>query len=309
MGGVGHPRARGFFQNAVQPLRRPNPVDAVDQLEKARALDGPSRSLAVVLRRLLRPGRIKDLLHGVPTGHPAHPALTDIPVGCWISAAVLDLVPGGERASRKLVAAGLVTAVPTALTGLADWSALHREQQRVGLVHAMTTAAAATLYAASLTARARGHVTSGKVLGFAGLGALLAGGYLGGHLAFRQAAGANHAESVAHLIPLGWHDLCPLDELPEEQPVHRRLGYISLFLLRTGDQVYALADGCAHLAGPLHQGRITEQDGDLCVVCPWHGSTFRVADGTVVHGPATARQPAFETRVNEAGMLQVRPAS
>lgn len=306
---MGHPRARGFFGISVRPLRRTNPVDAVDSLEQARALDGPAQSLSVVLRRFLRPGRVKDMLHGVPIGHPAHPALTDIPLGCWTSAAVLDMVPGGERASRKLVATGLLTAVPTALTGLADWSSLHREQQRVGLVHAMATATAVTFYTASLIARARGRVTSGKVLGFAGLGAVLAGGYLGGHLAFRQAAGANHAESVAHLIPLGWHDLCPLDELPEGEPTHRRLGYIGLFVLRDGDEVQALADGCSHLAGPLHQGRLVDRDGDTCVVCPWHGSTFRVADGSVVHGPATARQPAFETRVNGDGMVQVRPAA
>jgi nitrite reductase/ring-hydroxylating ferredoxin subunit len=304
---VGHPRARGFFRISVRPLRRTNPVDAVESLERTRALDAPARSLSVALRRFLRPGKVKDMLHGVPFGHPAHPALTDIPLGCWMSAAVLDMVPGGERASRKLVAAGLVSAVPTALTGLADWSSLHREQQRVGLVHAMATATAATLYTASLIARARGRVTGGKALGFAGLGAVMAGGYLGGHLAFRQAAGANHAESVAHLIPLGWHDLCPLDELPEGEPAHRRLGYISLFVLRDGDGVQALADGCSHLAGPLHQGRLVDRDGDTCVVCPWHGSTFRVADGAVVHGPATARQPAFETRVNGDGVVQVRP--
>ena len=48
-------------------------------------------------------------------------------------------------------------------------------------------------------------------------------------------------------------------------------------------------------------------DGELtdgCLTCPWHGSVFRVADGAVVRGPATAPQPAFE--VCEAdGMIQV----
>ncbi len=59
---------------------------------------------------------------------------------------------------------------------------------------------------------------------------------------------------------------------------------------------------------PLHQGRVvTDDNADICVVCPWHGSTFRVADGSVVHGPATDRQPSFETRVTEEGTLQVRP--
>jgi nitrite reductase/ring-hydroxylating ferredoxin subunit/uncharacterized membrane protein len=283
-------------------------VDVAEGLEHEERLDRPIRAINLGLRRILPPGRFKDALHGVPAGHPAHPPLTDLPLGCWISVALLDLLPGTERASSVLVTAGLAGALPTALTGLADWSALHREQQRVGLVHALSTVAASGLYAASLLARYRGRSGSGKALGYAGLTSLLAGGYLGGHLAFRMAAGANHAESVTHLMPLGWHDLCSTNELPDGWPVHRRLGYISLFVLRDEDEVHVLADRCAHLGGPLHQGRVTIDENDkLCVVCPWHGSTFQVADGAVVHGPTTAPQPAFETQITDDGIVQVRP--
>ncbi|MET7747829.1 Rieske 2Fe-2S domain-containing protein [Micromonospora sp. NPDC005367] len=31
-------------------------------------------------------------------------------------------------------------------------------------------------------------------------------------------------------------------------------------------------------------------DGQACVVCPWHGSTFRLKDGEVVHIPASTDQ-------------------
>jgi nitrite reductase/ring-hydroxylating ferredoxin subunit len=295
------------FLRRPGPLLRPHPVDVAESLEHDERLDGLIQTINGSLRRILRPGKLKDCLHGVPAGHPAHPPLTDLPFGCWLSVALLDLLPGTGRASKVLVAAGLAGAMPTALTGLADWSTLHREQQRVGLVHAMSTVTASGLYAASLLARTRGRALSGKALGYAGLTALLAGGYLGGHLAFRLAAGANHAESVTHLMPLGWHDLCSMGELPDGWPVHRQLGYISLFVLRTGDTIHVLADKCAHLGGPLHQGRVTTQDNELCVVCPWHNSTFRVADGTVVHGPATAPQPAFETQITDGGIVQVRP--
>lgn len=292
-----------------RPLPRPpaHPVDLVDNLEQATVLDGPIRTITNLVERVLRPGPLKDTLHGVPAGHPAHPPLTDLPVGCWVSAAVLDLMPGTERATKVLVAAGLAGMVPTALTGLADWSELHREQQRVGLIHAGSTATAGAFYLASLVARGRGDTTTGKALAYAGLTALLTGGYLGGHLAFRQAAGANHAESVSHLVPLGWHDLCSAEELPDGRPVRRSLGYINLFVLREVDEYHVLADQCAHLGGPLHQGRVVYRDEEACVMCPWHASMFRVSDGSVVHGPATGRQPAFETRVSETGMLQVRP--
>jgi nitrite reductase/ring-hydroxylating ferredoxin subunit/uncharacterized membrane protein len=288
---------------------RPHPVNVAEGLEHARALDRPAQLIAGMVRRTLRPGPVKNALHGVPAGHPAHPPLTDVPMGCWVSAAVLDMIPGTERASQALVAVGLAGAVPTALTGLADWSALHREQQRVGLVHALGIATASGLYAASLVARNQGRTAGGKALGFAGLSALLAGGYLGGHLAFRQAAGANHAESIAHLVPLGWHDLCSVEDLPDSWPVHRRLGYISLFVLRQGDTIHVLADRCAHLGGPLHQGRLVSMDDETCVICPWHASTFRISDGAVVNGPATGRQPSFETRIRDDGIVQVRPTA
>ncbi len=238
---------------------------------------------------------------------PAHPALVRLPLGCWTSAALLDLFPGTERASRTLIAAGLASSLPATATGLADWSALHRHQQRVGLVHAASGACAATLFSASLIARVSGFVKAGKVLSAGGLTAATVGGYLGGHLALRLGAGASHAEPIGHLAGLGWHDVCPIYDLPDGRPVRRQLGYLSLFVLRRGPDVNVLSDHCAHLGGPLHQGRVIgDADGD-CVTCPWHGSTFRIGDGTVVHGPATARQPSFRCRITESGMVQVQP--
>lgn len=283
------------------------PVDLADRLEKTRALDEPIRVLAKAVREKVRPGRLRDLLHGVPTGKPLHPPLATVTLGCWLSASVLDVADADRRAVRLLLAAGLAGALPTAAAGLTDWSSLHREQQRVGFVHLLANVGALGLFSASLLARLRGHERGGRILSFLGLGAAGVGGYLGGHLAYRQAAGANHAPQVSHLVPLGWHDLCLLKDLPSGRPVARRLGYIQLFVLRTGESVTVLADRCPHLAGPLHQGRLVVEDGEACVVCPWHGSTFRLGDGTVKHGPATAPAPTFETRIRRDGTIQVRP--
>jgi len=145
------------------------------------------------------------------------------------------------------------------------------------------------------------------VLSIGGLAAATTGGYLGRHLAYPLGAGTSHAEPVTHLAPLGWHDLCKASELPDGRAVRRRLGYLALVVIREGTAVSALADQCARLGGPLHQGRLETGDDGSCIVCPWHGSAFRVTDGSVVHGPATARQPAFEAKVSETGMVQVRP--
>ena len=283
------------------------PVALAERIERTPALDRPVRALSDAVVRALPPGTRTDALHGVPFGQPAHPALVRMPLGCWTSAVLLDLFRGSERASGTLVAAGLAAALPSAATGLADWSALHRHQQRVGLVHAISQAGATTLFGASLLARVTGRSGNGKVLSASGLALATVGAYLGGHLALRLGAGASHAEPIDHLAGLGWHDLCPLSELPDGRLTRRQLGYLSLLTLRSGDAVYVLSDHCAHLGGPLHQGRVVTVRDATCVTCPWHGSTFRVSDGTVMHGPATARQPAFESQVTESGWVQVRP--
>ncbi|PZG46866.1 (2Fe-2S)-binding protein [Spongiactinospora gelatinilytica] len=283
-------------------------LDLTNRLERTTAMDRTIRALAKAVRSRLRPGGLRDLLHGVPTGTPVHPPLATASLGCWVATAVLDATGADPRAARTVLATGLAGAAPAAAAGITDWSVLHIEQQRVGFVHAIANLSAFTLYAGSLALRLAGRERGGRLLGYAGLGAASLGGMLGGHMAYRQAAGANHAEQVTHLVPLGWHNLCELKDLPDGRPVSRRLGYIDLFVLRSGETVTILADHCSHLAGPLHQGRLTSEGGVTCVVCPWHGSTFRLSDGKVVHGPATAPQPVFQTRVRRDGIIQVRPA-
>jgi len=300
------PRAR--HARTAGARRVPGPAEAARRLEHARRLDGAAQAISGAVQRRIGTGAGADALHGTWLGQPVHPALTGLPMGFWTSAAVLDFVPGSQRASRALIALGLAGSVPAAAAGLADWAALHREQQRVGLAHGAANAGAWALFAGSLVARASGRDASGRFLALGGLATLTAGAYLGRHLAFALGAGASHAEPVAHLAPLGWNDLCRIYDLPDGRVTRRQLGYLSLAVVRLGSDVLVLADRCAHLGGPLHQGALTEAGGAPCLSCPWHGSTYRLADGAVVHGPATARQPAFDTRIAEGGMVQVRPA-
>jgi nitrite reductase/ring-hydroxylating ferredoxin subunit len=302
------PRTRRARRGDSGPGQLPGPAGAAQRIEHATGLDGTVGVLSGAVQHRIRPGARADALHGVWLGQPVHPALTGLPAGFWTSAAVLDFVPGSRRASQVLIALGLAGSVPAAAAGLADWSSLHQEQQRVGVVHAAANAGAMALFAGSLLARATGRHTGGRALALGGLAALTASTYLGRHLSFALGAGTSHAESVSHLAPLGWHDLCRIYDLPDGHLARRQLGYLSLVVVRQGSDVLALADRCAHLGGPLHQGTLTSAGDDPCVTCPWHGSAFRLTDGAVVHGPATARQPAFDTRIAEGGMVQVRVA-
>jgi nitrite reductase/ring-hydroxylating ferredoxin subunit len=268
----------------------------VDDLERAEKLDRLV-GLGQRVARSLRPGRTRDALHGVWLGHPLHPVLAQAPMGLWLSATVLDAWPDGERASRRLVALGLAAAAPAALAGTADWSEQHEQQMRVGVVHAMANAAAIGIFAASLVTRAGPR---SRALRVAGLAAAGVAGLLGGHISFRLAGGVNQAEPVPHLIEPGWHDLMPAAGLVEAGPVRHLAGEVPVVVIRYGTQVHVLADRCSHLSGPLSEGKL--KDG--CLTCPWHGSSFRVSDGTVARGPATAPQPVFRTRVR-SGIIQV----
>ncbi len=283
------------------------PAALAERIERAHALDPVIGDLSDTVVRALPPGARTDALHGVPFGQPAHPALVRLPLGCWMSAVLLESLPGTERASGILIAAGIAGTAPAAATGLADWSALHRDQQRVGLVHAVCQASAATLFAGALAARAAGRPGYGRLLSASGLAMASIGSYLGGHLALRLGAGTSHADQVSHLSGLGWHDLCDFGDLPDRRLVRRQLGYLSLLVYRDGPRVSVLSDRCSHLGGPLHQGRIVVERDGACVACPWHGSTFSIAGGAVVHGPATARQPSFQTRVTDGGRVELRP--
>ncbi|WP_369154274.1 Rieske 2Fe-2S domain-containing protein [Streptomyces sp. R02] len=252
--------------------------------------------------RALPLGRVRDVLHGTWLGHPVHPMAIHLPIGSWMSAAVLDLKPGRSRQADLLVALGLAGAVPAAATGLTDWAELHREQQRVGLVHAVANTAAVGLYGVSLVMRLTGRGRAGRALGYLGLTAVGAGGLLGGHLAYRQAAGVNHAEEVPHVVSDGWHRVGGVDEFPAGEAVRCVVDDVPVLVVReTGGEVHALAERCSHLAGPLSEGTVA----DGCVQCPWHGSVFRLSDGWNVEGPATAPQPAFDTRVVD-GHVEVR---
>ncbi|MFJ7905242.1 Rieske 2Fe-2S domain-containing protein [Streptomyces sp. NPDC096198] len=266
----------------------------MDRIERAESADWLVDAVRQVVQAAPM-GRARDVLHGRWLGHPVHPLMVQLPLGSWMSAAVLDFVPGQQRAARILVGVGLLTALPAAAAGWTDWAELRRPQMRVGLMHAAANAAGVALYATSFAARLRGKHGRGRAWGLAGLATVGVGGAVGGHMAFRQASGANHAEHVPDLVGADWHTLGDLADFPVGAPVRGHLHDEPVVVLREASgTIRVLADRCSHMGGPLSEGELI----DGCIRCPWHGSTFRLADGWNTTGPATAPQPAFETRTS-----------
>jgi hypothetical protein len=179
----------------MDPVERvPAMVRWTLRLEDATALDAAVQAVEPTIRGAFGTGARAAVLRGDWLGHAVHPLLTDLVLGSWTSASLLDLCGGTESsaAAQRLIGTGLLAVGPTAWAGWAEWSAAGPRDKRVGLVHAVTNGLAISLYAASWVARRRGRHSSGVGLALAGGAVAGVGGYLGSHLALARKLGSRH---------------------------------------------------------------------------------------------------------------------
>lgn len=295
------------MEGAPQPDRAPSrPVlhRLAERVGQVEALDPPARKLLGLVDRVIAPGPARNALSGTFLGHALHPLLTDLPIGSWTSAVLLDNLGGrdSERAADRLVGLGILAAVPTAASGYVEWadSAGGRAAtRRVGLVHAASNVTALSLFTASYVARKRGLRGKGRGLALAGSSALAVGGHLGGHLSYVHGEGV--AVTTFEEGSTEWAGALPEANLVEGRPACALVDGVPVLLVREGDQVHALANRCTHRGGPLHEGEVSEGR----VTCPWHGSEFDLRTGSVERGPASSPQPAYEAR-SRNGTIEVR---
>ena len=208
---------------------RPGQPVALSHLapEQAASLD---KIVAIGQRaaRLIRPGRVRDALHGVWLVRPVHPLIVQAAAGTWLSASIVDFASGDEIATRRLTAIGLAISAPAVVAGAADCSEQREQQMRVGVVHALANTVAAALYVCSLLARAS---RTSRALRLGGLGALTAGGVLGGHLSFRLAGGATtRGRAAPHQAGLAPPH--PGRGPPGDEPVRVMLGEVPVVVIR-----------------------------------------------------------------------------
>jgi nitrite reductase/ring-hydroxylating ferredoxin subunit/uncharacterized membrane protein len=249
--------------------------------------------------------QVKNVLHGTWLGHPLHPVLTDIPLGAWTATVVLDAVAeqtrsaGIARASDIALELGLVGAVGAAVTGAADWKDTDARPRRLGLAHAVLNVGATLLFGGSLICRATGNRTAGRALAATGYLVAAAAAYLGGELVYQEQVGVNHSAGLE--LPEHFTAVLADAELAEGRLMRARYKDTPIMLVRQGNRICALIERCAHLGGPLADGKL-ENDA---VTCPWHGSRFDLASGAVIDGPSAFPQPRLEARTRD-GQIEVR---
>ncbi len=277
------------------------------RIEQAKALDPAVDAVSKAYNAAVPRGPVKDALHGTWLGHQLHPMLIAGPIGLWSSAILLDLTAGpkGRDAARRLVGAGVLSVLPTAASGAADWSelGLAKRPKRVGLVHAAANNVTALLFAASWLARRRGDHARGRTLALVGSAGLAFGGYLGGHLSYAQGVGVNR-NADEQKKPRDWTDAVAAADVVEGRPYAADVKGQAVVLVRSGGTVSAIGATCGHWGGPLAEGELV----DGCLECPGHGSRFRLAHGSVARGPATTPQLAYDVRtVGDRLEVRVRP--
>jgi nitrite reductase/ring-hydroxylating ferredoxin subunit/uncharacterized membrane protein len=285
-------------------LRPPAAYDAVEQLARLDQLDQPAKVVGKSVRDTIPKGPVKDALSGTWLGHALHPLLTDLPIGTWTSAVLLDWLGGRKAngAADRLIGLGLVASVPASVTGMNDWAdteVASDSVRRVGIVHAASNVTAAALFGASLLARRGGSRGTGKLLALAGAGMLGFSGHLGGHLSYAEGVGVD--QTAFEDPPEDWTAVMRESDLAEGEARYAEAHGVGVLVARHDGELHALSNRCAHRGGPLDEGEIA----DGCVTCPLHGSVFRLSDGGVVRGPSAYPQPVWHVRVRD-GIVELK---
>lgn len=272
----------------------------VERIGGSQALEEPASRAAESVRPLVSPTPVKNALSGTWLGHKLHPMLTDVVIGSWLSAGLLDLAGGkaSQDSADLLVATGVAAAVPTAAAGLSDYTDLYDHGRRVAFVHAVTSDVAVVLQVASLVARRRGRRGWGVALSTAALGVTGAAAWLGGHLSYVLGIGVDH--TAFDEGPKDWVRVAPAATITA-QPTVVTAGEHEVIVQRVEGALTALANRCSHAGWPIGDGPVD----DGCITCPFHGSVFRLSDGAVVRGPAASPQLRYEVR-ERGGQIEVR---
>lgn len=270
------------------------PADLLQKLVGGfyRVLGGPGRTL-------------KSFANGtLILGHPAHPAISDVPVGAWLTGVILELVHlagGGVPESAGVIAIiiGIIGAAIAVLTGLTDYADTYGHERRTATLHGLGMVLALVLFIVANVLGAGGHERSGFAFAVAGLVVVGLSAYVGGHVVFGIGTAVNRNAWLAE--PGDYVEVGKSGDFAEGTMKKVSAGGADVLLTRVEGRLCAISNVCGHAGGPLDEGSL---DGRI-VTCPWHGSRFDVCTGKAKTGPATFAQPEFDVR-EENGAVAVK---
>lgn len=253
------------------------------------------------------------------SSHPMHPMLVFFPLGLWTTSLFFDAL-GLWWQDASLAAAGFycvlggcVGAALAAIPGVVDLFTVvppSSSAQKRGLLHGGINVIALALFA--FIAWRRGAAAEpvdglSVLLSLAGVAGVLASGWLGATLVYRNQIGVDHRYANAgqwkeRTVESFERPIANQKELGDGQMMLGHVAGERVVVARCGHGTATFSDRCTHKGGPLSDGALI----GCTVQCPWHGSNFDVHSGRVVAGPAKEKIATYEHEVR-AGEIYVKP--
>lgn len=281
-------------------------------------LDPVARFFTAIVSGFYRlPGTrwLKNVLHGTwALRHPLHPALTDVAVGGYTVLAILDVLYLWQRddalmrPTDTVLVVALLFSLGSVVSGLTDWNGTYGNERRLGILHGLLMVLASAAFVASLWIRL-GAGTDGRAgaiaLSLAAFAVVIVSAHLGGEMTFGYGTGVNRLAWTS--VGGKWQTLeLRAEALEDRAPVAATLrSGVAVLVAKVDGRVMAITDVCTHAGCSLHEGKLVGRDRTN-IQCPCHGSVFDLRTGSVLHGPATVDEFAFEARLSQDGRVEVR---
>jgi len=264
--------------------------------------NGAASVISGFYRVLGTPGKLlQDFMNGSWLGHSLHAVIVDVVIGGATAALLLDVlrmyfnVDGLENAATWVLGLAWLGGLGAILTGLTDFKDTDTGDERnVTGLHGLVNIVGNGGFFFSLTQRIDGNHDGAFWTLLIGYLLISFGSYIGGHVVFKYGYMVNHNAFSRGKRAKEFVAVVSVAEVAEGAPTKVMFGSTAVMLVRRGDVVHALKDTCSHAGGPLSEGELR----DDTITCPWHFSTFRLSDGSVVHGPAGSRQVSYRARIN-----------
>jgi len=163
-------------------------------------------------------------------GHPIHPILVTVPIGCFVAAVASDVVSiwAGPmfwaQMSTWLLGFGVIGALVAAFFGFVDYlsAPMSALAKNLAAWHMMLNLATVVIFGTAFAMRLLDNTsTLGYVL--TGLGIVILGvsGYLGGEVAHRHLVGSSEEDLTATRLPADQTALTPEERLARDREMVR----------------------------------------------------------------------------------------
>lgn len=237
--------------------------------------------------------------------HPLHPLLVAFPIAFYTGTFLLDILSvfykasftqmGLEISANVLHIGALAFALLAALPGIIDYVKVvppHSSAKKRAANHGLLNSVCFVLFLVALIIKITSknmEIGIPLVLEALGTAALIAAGWMGGTLVYRNQIGVDiryaHAGKWKEVVITTTEKKVAVANNNELKAGQMKLLHINgerIVIAKVDDGFAAFSDHCTHKGGSLAGGAL------ICntVQCPWHGSQFHVKTGEVKAGPA-----------------------